>query len=266
VKSALLLAGLAADAPLTVEEPEPSRDHTERMLVGFGAPLVRDGRRVTLFPGAELKGQRLHVPGDFSSAAFFLVAACLVPDSEVTLPGVGMNPSRTGLLDVLREMGADVRASELTSEAEPTATLTARTSRLRGVRVGGALIPRLIDELPILAVAAAVAEGVTEVSGAHELRVKESDRISTLTSELSRLGAQIEEREDGFRIRGSAQLVGASVNSHGDHRIAMALVVAGLGATGATVVEDTACVATSFPEFASTLQMLAGDACVTTGP
>jgi len=177
-----------------------------------------------------------------------------------------MNPTRTGLLDALREMGADVRVAELASEGEPTATLTVRSSRLRGVRVEGSRVPRLIDELPVLAVAAAAAEGVTEVSGARELRVKESDRVSTLTSELGKLGVWIEEREDGFVIRGGARLSGARVSSYGDHRIAMALAIAGLRAEGETVIEDTACIATSFPDFVSTLRTLTGDACVTTAP
>jgi 3-phosphoshikimate 1-carboxyvinyltransferase len=263
VKSALLLAGLAADGPVTVEEPHPSRDHTERMLSRFGARLDCDGSRVTVSPGNRLTGQPVQVPGDFSSAAFFLLLGCLLPESELTIRGVGINPTRTGLLDVLREMGASVRLTAEADDGEPTATLHASTSRLTGTRVGGALIPRLIDELPILAVAATLAEGVTEVRDARELRVKESDRIVTLASELSRLGVRLEEREDGFRIRGGTRLRGARVRSHGDHRIAMALIVAGLMADGPTVVEDTACIATSFPEFVPTLQGLTDNQCVT---
>jgi 3-phosphoshikimate 1-carboxyvinyltransferase len=262
VKSALLLAGLHADGPVTVEEPGGSRDHTERILARFGARIERDGSRVTISPGAELMGQPVQVPGDFSSAAFFLALACLVPDSQLMIRGVGVNPTRTGLLDVLQEMGASVRLNEQAEEGEPMATLRASTSRLRGASVGGRLIPWLIDELPVLAVAAALAEGTSEVRDAQELRVKESDRISTLASELSKLGVRIEEREDGFLIRGGFPLAGARVESHGDHRIAMALIVAGLLATGQTVVEDTACIATSFPGFISTLQALTGEACV----
>lgn len=263
VKSALLLAGLHADGQVTVEEPQASRDHTERMLSRFGARVDRDGSRVTISPGAELKGQPVQVPGDFSSAAFFLPLGCLLPDSDLTIRGVGINPTRTGFLDVLQEMGADVRVTGKADEGEPTATLRASTSRLTGVQVGGALIPRLIDELPTLAVAAAMAQGVTEVRDARELRVKESDRIFTLAAELATLGVRIEERADGFVIRGGSSLTGARVRSHGDHRVAMALIVAGLLATGQTVVEDTACIATSFPEFIPILQALMGDECVT---
>lgn len=263
VKSALLLAGLHADGQVTVAEPETSRDHTERMLSRFGARVDREGYRVTISPGTELKGQPVQVPGDFSSAAFFLPLGCLLPDSDLTIRRVGVNPTRTGFLDVLREMGADVRVNDPADEGEPTATLRASASRLIGVRVGGALIPRLIDELPALAVAAALAQGVTEVRDARELRIKESDRIFTLATELAKLGVRIEEREDGFLIRGGSSLTGARVRSHGDHRVAMALIVAGLLASGQTVVEDTACIATSFPEFIPTLQALMGDECVT---
>jgi len=265
-ESALLLAGLAADSPVIVEQPHASRDHTERLLARFGARIDRDGCRVTIAPGGALRGQPVRVPGDFSSAAFILLLGCLVPDSRVTLVNVGVNPTRTGLLDVLEEMGARVQVAEQAHGAEPTATLTASTSRLRGVKVGGALIPRLIDELPVLAVAAAVADGVTEVVDARELRVKESDRIFTLASELTKLGVRVEEREDGFLIRGGNQLTGARVSSHGDHRMAMALIVAGLLATGRTVVEDAACIATSFPEFIPTLQALTGEGCVMVEP
>jgi 3-phosphoshikimate 1-carboxyvinyltransferase len=266
VKSAILLAGLFADGEVSVEEPAPSRDHTERMLKGFGARVAADGRSVTLTPGGELRSHAIQVPGDISSAAFFLVAAALLRGSAVTIPGVGVNPTRTGLLDVLAEMGAEVRVTDRREGEEPSGTLTAGTSRLRGTRVGGALIPRLIDELPVLAVAATAAEGVTEVSDAAELRVKESDRITTLGAELAKLGARIEERPDGFRIRGGTRLKGAVVRSWGDHRMAMALVVAGLAAEGQTVVEDTECIATSYPEFLTTLNALTGEPCAVAEP
>lgn len=261
VKSAILLAGLFAHGEVSVEEAAPSRDHTERMLRGFGCRVGVDGRSVTLTPGGELRGHSIQVPGDISSAAFFLVAGAIVPGSSLTISGVGVNPTRTGLLDALWEMGAEVWVTEQREGEEPSATLTAQTSRLRGTRVGGALIPRLIDELPVLAVAAAAAEGVTEVSDAAELRVKESDRIATLAAELTKLGARVEERPDGFRIQGGTPLRGAVVRSWGDHRMAMALIVAGLVAEGQTVVEDTQCIATSYPEFLATLNGLCAEPC-----
>ena len=261
VKSALLLAGLYADGPVSVEEPALSRDHTERMLAAVGARVAVDGLRVTLTPGGELRGRPVQVPGDVSSAAFFLVAGAIVPGSTVTVSRVGINPSRTGLLDALREMGAEVRVSEPVDGGEPAATLQVSASRLRGTRVGGAQIPRLIDELPALAVAAACGEGVTEVRDAAELRVKESDRIQAVITELSKLGARVEERADGFRIEGGAPLRGTLVQSWGDHRMAMALIIAGLVAEGQTVVEDTQCVATSYPEFLATLNALTPEPC-----
>lgn len=292
VKSAILLAGLYADGPTTVEEPAPSRDHTERMLRGFGARLAVDNLSVTLTPGGELKGCSVHVPGDLSSAAFFLVAGLIVPGSAVRVTGVGVNPTRTGLLDVLKEMGADVhlsagagtRADGVPTEggfpapagrsvggptqadlshghAEPMADLEVRAGRLRGARVGGSVIPRLIDELPVLAVAAACADGATEVRDAAELRVKESDRIQTVITEFGKLGARVEGRPDGFRIEGGRPLRGAVVQSWGDHRMAMALIIAGLVAEGETVVEDTQCVATSYPEFLATLNRLTSTPC-----
>lgn len=266
VKSAILLAGLFAHGEVSVEEAAPSRDHTERMLRGFGCRVGVDGRSVTLTPGGELRGHSIQVPGDISSAAFFLVAGAIVPGSSLTISGVGVNPTRTGLLDALGEMGAEVGVTEQREGEEPSATLTAQTSRLRGARVGGALIPRLIDELPVLAVAAAAAEGVTEVSDAAELRVKESDRIATLAAELTKLGARVEERPDGFRIQGGTPLRGAVVRSWGDHRMAMALIVAGLVAQGQTVVEDTQCIATSYPEFLATLNGLCAEPCAIVEP
>jgi 3-phosphoshikimate 1-carboxyvinyltransferase len=262
VKTALLLAGLSADGPVTVEEPAASRDHTERMLGGFGAQLDVEGRRVRITPGHALHGQPIAVPGDISSAAFFLVAASIVSDASVTVRQVGVNPTRTGLLEVLESMGARVaRATPAThaNEPEPAADLSVQSSPLRGVPVGGALIPRLIDEVPVLAVAACIADGVTRIGDAAELRVKESDRIRAIAVELGRMGAEIIEAPDGLEIRGGRRLRGATVSSGGDHRMAMALIIAGLVADGPTVVEDTACIATSFPGFAAALNALAGD-------
>jgi 3-phosphoshikimate 1-carboxyvinyltransferase len=261
VKTALLLAGLWADGPVTVREPAQSRDHTERMLGGFGARLTVGAEGVTLTPGAALRGQTVAVPGDISSAAFFLVGAALMGDADVTVAHVGTNPTRTGVLEVLDAMGAGIRHQPLggsSNAAEPAADLVVRSRRLRGAEIAGPLIPRLIDEVPILAVAAALAEGPTEIRDAAELRVKESDRIRAIATELGRMGARIDERPDGLRIEGGTRLRGAVVRSGGDHRMAMSLVIAGLLADGETVVEDTGCIATSFPGFLTAVNDLAG--------
>jgi 3-phosphoshikimate 1-carboxyvinyltransferase len=264
VKSAILLAGLWASGPVTVAEPAQSRDHTERMLAAFGADVRVDEGRVTLVPGRAPGGRPVRVPGDISSATFFLVAGLLADGGAVTVEEVGVNPTRTGALDVLRAMGAGLEATAERGDGEPVADLTARASGLRGTSVAGSLVPRAIDELPILAVAAARAEGVTEVRDAAELRVKESDRIRVLVSELTKLGVEIQERADGFRIVGGARrpLHGARVQSFGDHRLAMALIVAGLGADGPSVVENIDCIATSYPEFVATCGRLGGEGCV----
>ncbi len=266
VKSAVLLAGLWADGPVTLEEPAVSRDHSELMLRQFGARLSAGDRRVTITPGGPLTGGAVQVPGDISSAAFFLVAGAIVPGSRVGIRRVSLNPTRTGILDVLAAMGVDVERAETPAGIEPTGTVTVGHARLRGTTIAGALIPRLIDEIPVLAVAAAVASGPTEVRDAAELRVKESDRVAALARELGKMGAQVEERPDGLAIAGGATLRGARVESGGDHRIAMALTVAGLAARGETIVEDTACIATSFPDFVETLNGIAGGAAVTVEP
>ncbi|MBI4253502.1 MAG: 3-phosphoshikimate 1-carboxyvinyltransferase [Candidatus Rokubacteria bacterium] len=259
VKSAILLAGLGADGPVSVTEPAPSRDHSERMLRLFGARVGTRGLTVTLTPGG-LRGTTVQVPGDISSAAFLLVAGAIVPDARVTVARAGVNPTRTGLLDVLAAMGARVDAPPAAGEpgGEPMADLTIATSELHGAAAGGPLIPRLIDEVPVLAVAACRARGVTTIADAGELRVKESDRIAALARELGRMGVRVAERPDGLAIEGPQALRGARVASGGDHRMAMALAVAGLVADGETVVEDTACVATSFPQFVATINALAG--------
>ena len=262
IKTALLLAGLWADGPVSVTEPAQSRDHTERMLAGFGARLSVDGRTVTITPGRELRGQAVAVPGDISSAAFLLVAGALVADGRVTVARVGSNPTRAGLLDVLASMGARIeRGGESSAAGEPVTDLTTASTALRGAHIGGELIPRLIDEVPILAVAACAATGRTRISDAAELRVKESDRIGAIAAELGRMGARVAERPDGLDIEGGARLRGATVGSGGDHRMAMALVVAGLIAEGETVVEDTACINTSYPGFVAAVNSLAGRVC-----
>jgi 3-phosphoshikimate 1-carboxyvinyltransferase len=262
VKSAILLAGLRADGPVSVTEPAASRDHSEVMLRMFGARVDTHERTVTLTPGP-LRGAAVQVPGDISSAAFLLVAAALVRDARVTLHRVGVNPTRTGVLDVLEAMGARVQLSDVAMDGEAMASLTLASTELAGTTVGGALIPRLIDEVPVLAVAAALAHGVTEIRDAAELRVKESDRIAAVARELGRMGVRVEERADGMAIPGGQRFRGAHVSSGGDHRMAMALAVAGLVADGETVIDDTACVATSFPTFVDTLNALAGGDAIT---
>lgn len=252
VKSAILLAGLSAGGRTEVTEPHPSRDHSERMLRYFGAPVEAAPGWAAITGPARLTGRPVTVPGDISSAAFFLVAAAIVPGSRVTLPNVGVNPTRTGILEVLQAMGAPIHLLNEREEAgEPVADIVVESGALRGVEVGGAMIPRLIDEVPILAVAAACAEGVTEIRDAQELKVKESDRLAAVARELSRLGADVEALPDGLRIRGGRPLRGAPCQSYGDHRMAMAMAVAGLAADGETTIDDAACVAVSFPGFAS---------------
>ncbi|MBI4278241.1 MAG: 3-phosphoshikimate 1-carboxyvinyltransferase [Armatimonadetes bacterium] len=249
VKSAVLLAGLFADGPTTVREPAPTRDHTERMLQGFGADLRQEDCAVTLYAPTRLLGTSLSVPGDISSAAFFLVAAAALPGSELAVEGVGLNPTRTGALDALRAMGARVEIEDQwISGGEPVGTVVVHGGALRGIEITGPLIPRLIDELPVLCVAAAVAEGTTEIRDAGELRVKESDRIVTLAANLRALGAAAEELSDGIIIRGG-RLRGGRVPGHGDHRIAMACAVAGLLAAEPVTVEGAECIDISFPEF-----------------
>jgi 3-phosphoshikimate 1-carboxyvinyltransferase len=264
VKSAILLAGLRADGPVTVTEPAPSRDHSEVMLRAFGARLEVAERRVTLHPGP-LRGTTVQVPGDISSAAFLLVAGAMVPDARVTVAGVGVNPTRTGLLDVLAAMHVPVATAAAGTPAagERVATLSVESAEARGTIVSGPLIPRLIDEVPALAVLAATARGATEVRDAAELRVKESDRIAAVKRELAKLGVRVDERPDGMTIPGGQRFRGAHVASGGDHRVAMALAVAGLVADGETVVDDVECVQTSFPTFVELVNTLAGGPAVT---
>ncbi len=259
LKSALLLAGLYADGPTHLREPAASRDHTERMLRAQGVPLRVEGLDLTLTPPtAPLRSLDLQVPGDFSSAAYWLVAACIHPQARVTVRNVGMNPGRTGLLEVLREMGARIElANEREAGGEPLADLTAESSDLRGVAIGGALIPRLLDEVPILAVAMAVARGPSRIDDAAELRVKESDRLRAVALELGRLGAAVEELPAGLAFGGGSRLRGAEVASHDDHRLAMALAVAALVADGETAIGAADSVAISYPVFWDQLAALA---------
>jgi len=256
VKSAILLAGLYADGLTVIHEPGPARDHTERMLAAMGANIEVQSSRFKV-QSSKLSSLDVVVPGDISSAAYFIAAACLVPGSEVAVVGVGVNPTRTGFLDALGEMGADIRVgNQREVSGEPAADLVVQARELRGIEVRGDQVPRMIDEFPILAVVASQAEGTTVVSDAAELRVKETDRIANVAIELRKLGARIEERPDCFVVEGPTRLVGTQVNSHGDHRLAMSLVIAGLVAEGETTIEGAECIADSFPGFEETLRAL----------
>ncbi len=251
VKSCLLLAGLYADGVTRIREPAPSRDHTERMLAAFGHVVHRADDVVSIEGGAGLRSTSVEVPGDISSAAFFLVGASIAPGSDLRIEGVGMNPTRVGVVEVLRAMGARIDVeNERSAGGEPVADLRVRAANLHGVDIPPSLVPLAIDEFPALFVAAACADGETLLGGARELRVKESDRIAAMAKGLEVLGVDAEPLDDGIRIRGGA-LGGGRVESRGDHRIAMALAMAGLRATQPVVVEDCASVATSFPGFAN---------------
>ena len=259
VKSALLLAGLQALGTTSVGEPATSRDHTERMLGAFGGRLTHGPQGVTLAGPQELRGAAVDLPGDFSSAAFLIVAALLVPDSELRLTGVGVNPTRTGLLDVLTAMGADVRVTlDAGASVEPSGTLIVRGTTLRAASIGGELMLRAIDEFPILCVAAACAEGRTELRDAGELRVKESDRVAVMARTLATLGARVEERPDGLVIEGPTRLTGGTIDSAGDHRIAMSAAVAALVAKGPVTITDAACADVSFADFYDLLARASG--------
>lgn len=266
IKSSLLLAGLYAEGTTRFSEPRLSRDHTERMFRFFDVPLMREGETLVLQgrPSVGWGGRDITVPGDFSAAAFFLVGATILPGSDVTIQHVGINPTRTGLIHVLQSMGAEIQILHPREEGgEPVADLRVRSAPLKGVTVGEGLIPQTIDEFPILCVAAAVAEGETVISGAEELRVKESDRIATMSAELRAMGARITERPDGMVIQGLGRVgenghlqVSQQAQSHGDHRVAMSLAIGGLTASSSMTIADTCCVETSFPNFDGTLRAL----------
>lgn len=259
VKSAILLAGLYADGITSVTEPLKSRDHTERMLRGFGVDVMEDGLTVAIRGGQRLRGRAVAVPGDISSAAFFLVGAAITRGAEVTVRGVGINPTRSGVIEVLQAMGAQLEIANQREEGgEPVADITVRHSALHGVEIVGGLIPRLIDELPVLAVAAAFAEGSTTIRDARELRVKESDRIATVGGFLRDMGARVDEREDGMIIHGGQPLHGTTVESDGDHRVAMSATIAAIAAGVACRIHGAETIATSFPTFASLIRQLGG--------
>ncbi len=259
VKSALLLAGLYADGETSVLEPHKSRDHTEKMLASMGVDIKINGNEIKLKPPRnELSAFDITIPGDFSSAAFFIAGATLVPNSEILIKNVCLNDTRTGFLEVLTKMGGNFQILNRTYQAgEPVGDMIVKsTQELKGVIVEGELIPRLIDEFPILCVLATQSQGVTIIKDAEELRKKESDRIRAMVTELSKMGAEIKELKDGVEIKGPCKLKGAYVYSHMDHRIAMALSIAGLIAEGVTTIVDSDCVDISFPDFYSLLEML----------
>ena len=253
VKSALLLAALTAEGPTTVIEPALSRDHSERMLRAFGADLVvagPGGTEVTVTPGNTLRGQQVVVPGDISSAAFWLVAGAITPGAALTVENVGLNPSRTGILEVLEQMGARITVMNRRDVAgEPVGDLAVEHGPLQAFDIGGELIPRLVDEIPVLAVAACCAEGVSTIRGAEELRVKETDRLAVMARQLGAMGARLEEHPDGLTIQGDTALHGAELDSETDHRVAMSLAVASLVARGDTRLHDSAAAAVSYPGF-----------------
>ena len=257
VKSAVLLAGLHAEGTTRVREPLPTRDHTERALAAFGVDVSRSGTTVALAGRQRLTGGRLDVPGDISSAAFWMAAAASLPGSEIVVSDVGLNPTRTGILEILRRMGAEVLVAGAAAETsvEPAGTITVRHGSLRPAEIVPAEVPGVIDELPVLA-ALATHGGELRVTGAQELRVKESDRISALADGFRSMGADIEEQPDGFHVRGNRRLRGGEVDARNDHRLAMAFAVAALGASGPTTIHDAGAAAVSYPEFFAVLQSL----------
>lgn len=256
VKSCLLFAGLYADRITSVSEPIKSRDHTERMLQYMGAGIKVDGLKVTVEPGKILTGKEIKVPGDISSAAFFIVAA-IITGISVLIKDVGVNKTRTGIVDVLKKMGAGIEYENNREwNNEPVADIIVEGNKqLKGIEIEGDMIPEMIDEIPVLAVAAATAHGRTEISGAGELRVKESDRINAVCSELAKIGVKIMEKKDGFIIDGPSKITGTSVKSYGDHRIAMMLKIASLVADGEVMIDDKECISISFPEFMDSINI-----------
>lgn len=255
VKSAILLAGLQAKGTTSVEEPLLSRDHTERMLRAFGVNVKQEGLRVSVEGGQTLKGRQIEVPGDISSAAFLIAAVMMVPNSHLIIENVGINPSRTGIIDVVRAMGGriDIVNERIVNE-EPIADLHVYHSVLHGTTIGGEVIPRLIDEIPVIAVMATQAQGQTIIRDAEELKVKETNRIDSVATQLAKFGAKVTPTDDGMIIEGGVKLTGTSIDSMGDHRIGMAMAIAGLAATGETTISNAEAIQVSFPKFAELLQ------------
>ncbi|MFH1407308.1 MAG: 3-phosphoshikimate 1-carboxyvinyltransferase [Candidatus Omnitrophota bacterium] len=257
VKSAILLAGLYADGVTKISEPIKSRDHSERMLRLFGADIKIDGETISIKGSPVLKSKNIRVPSDISSAAFFIVAAAILPGSSLTIKNLGLNPTRTGIIDVLKAMGAKITISNFRDDYEPIGDVTIAGSGLRATAIEADIIPRLIDELPVIMVAAAVADGVTTIRGAGELRVKETDRINSMVTNLKKIGADITSAEDNILIHGPTRFKAASVESFGDHRTAMSMAVAGLASDGGMELTDTQCISTSFPSFEAMLRSVA---------
>lgn len=257
VKSAILLAGLYADGETIVREPHLSRDHSERMLRHFGADIESNGTEVKIRGGRELQAQEIIVPGDISSAAFFMVAGLIVPNSRLLICGVGVNPTRTGIIDILTMMGGRITLqNQREVSGEPVADILVQSSALHGIEIAGDLVPRAIDEFPVIAVAAAMASGKTVVKDASELRVKETDRIKAMADNLRLAGVFVEESEDGMTVHGTDKFSAFHADSYGDHRIAMAMLIAGLVAAAPCRVDDTECIATSFPNFFTLLEQV----------
>ncbi len=256
LKSAILLAGLYAEGQTTVIEPAHSRDHTERMFRALGVEIETEGNIITLEPPEDLHAVDISVPGDISSAAFFLAAGAIVPGSELTITNVGINPTRTGVLDVLDKMGAHITKNNIRHSAEPVCDLTVKHGSLHGVNISGSIIPRLIDELPIIAVLASFAEGETVIADAQELKVKESNRITAMVTELSKAGVRVEETEDGMLIHGGSPVHGARFDTYDDHRIAMSLAILALAADGESTINNPEVVSISYPHFFDTLNEL----------
>jgi 3-phosphoshikimate 1-carboxyvinyltransferase len=257
VKSSIMLASLYAEGITVIEEPALSRNHTELMLQSFGARIEIKEKKIFCYPEARLKGQKIIVPGDISSAAYFMVAANLLPDSELVIRDVNVNPTRTGIIEVLKGMGGYVDLiNERYVNNEKIADIVVKSSKLKGIEIGGDLIPKLIDEIPVIAVAGVFAEGTTVIKNAEELKVKESNRIRAMTSELEKMGAKIFETEDGMIIEGTGFLKGSEVDSYNDHRVAMSLWIAGLLAEGKTTIKKAECVDVSYPDFYRVFDML----------
>lgn len=257
VKSSILLASLYADGETVINEPIASRNHTEIMLNYFGANIKNENGKITSTPVEELYGNSFNVPGDISSAAFFIVAGLILPNSEITITNVGINPSRTGIIDALIQMGGNIKIiNKRTSGGEEVGDIVVKSSQLKAITLEGDIIPRMIDEIPVFAVAALCAEGTTIVKDAQELKVKESNRIATMGAELGKMGAIITETEDGMIIKGKQALHGAITESHLDHRVAMSIAIAGLTAHGETIINNADCVGISFPSFYELLDKL----------